>query len=289
MEFGLSLIFIHVPKRMIWGFTSRPQIGDLMSLFFYFGVHRSLLGMAQKWSILDQKWQDCQCSKVAQKGNKGTKMVIPSVVDDLGPFWALLDPFGPFQTKINLLPQMNKVRFSWGASEQIINFCLKQTKMVPMGPKLQRGSNWSKTLRLTVLVLFEPFWITLERWQACHVWPFLVQNGPFFAIPPQSWTLDPNTRKGSSPGLLCVACLETPKHAIGKSWTFCWEMDVVQKTPKTAFLSGQKSASPHFEGSWRQNCWHQENFWGTFKNFWFITEGQECTPMKFFLAGGQGN
>ena len=46
-----------------------------------------------------------------------------------------------------------------------------------------------------------------------------------------------------------MACLETPKHAIGESLTFCWEMDVVQKTPKTAFLSGQKSASPHFGGA----------------------------------------
>ena len=132
---------------------------------------------------------------------------------------------------------------------------------------------------------FGPFWTLLDYFGALTSLPCLAifgQNGPFFAIPPQSWTLNPNTRKGSSPGLLCVACLETPKHAIGESWTFCREMDVVQKTPKTAFLSGRKSASPHFGRSWRQNCWHQENFWGTFENFGFITEGQECTPMHFF-------
>ena len=38
--------------------------------FFHFRVHRSWLGMAQKWSILDQKWQACQRSKVVQKGPK---------------------------------------------------------------------------------------------------------------------------------------------------------------------------------------------------------------------------
>ena len=38
-------------------------------------------------------------SKVAQKGPKGTEMVSPSVFDHLGPFWAPLDPFGPFQIK----------------------------------------------------------------------------------------------------------------------------------------------------------------------------------------------
>ena len=40
-------------------------------------------------------------SKVVQKGSKGTKMVNPSVFDHLRPFWAHLDSFGPFQTKIN--------------------------------------------------------------------------------------------------------------------------------------------------------------------------------------------
>ena len=31
---------------------------------------------------------------------KGSEMVNPDVFDHLGPFWARLDPFGPFQTKI---------------------------------------------------------------------------------------------------------------------------------------------------------------------------------------------
>ena len=76
-----------------------------------------------------------------------------------------------------------------------------------MGPK------WSKTFRLTILVPFGPFWTTLECWQACHVWPFLVQNGPFLDHP-QSWTIDPRVKKGSSSCLLCVACLWNPKYSL---------------------------------------------------------------------------
>ena len=45
-------------------------------------------------------------SKRVQKGPKGSKMANLSVFDHLGPFWAHLDPFGPFQTKMNFLPQM---------------------------------------------------------------------------------------------------------------------------------------------------------------------------------------
>ena len=59
------------------------------------------------------------------------------------------------------------------------------------GPKgsrwAQRGPKWSKRLRLTILVPFGPFWTTLERWQACHVWPFLGHS--------QSWTVNPRVKK----------------------------------------------------------------------------------------------
>ena len=56
-------------------------------------------------------------------------------VDNLGPFWAHLDTFGPFQTKINLLPHKDKVGFGGGAFEQKIIFCLKWSIRVQMGPK----------------------------------------------------------------------------------------------------------------------------------------------------------
>ena len=39
-------------------------------------------------------------------------MVKLDVFDNLGPFWAHLDTFGPFQTKINLLPHKDKVEGS---------------------------------------------------------------------------------------------------------------------------------------------------------------------------------
>jgi hypothetical protein len=87
------------------------------------------------WTKNGQTWQACQRFKVVQKGLKGTKMVNLSVFDHLGPFWANLDPFGPFQTKINFWPQMDKVGFGGGASEQKINFCLKWSKRVQGGPK----------------------------------------------------------------------------------------------------------------------------------------------------------
>ena len=62
------------------------------------------------WTKNGQTWQACQRSKVAQKGRKGTKIVIPSVFDNLGPFRAN-----------EFLPHMDKVGFGGGAPEQKIN------------------------------------------------------------------------------------------------------------------------------------------------------------------------
>ena len=95
--------------------------------------HKSMAGRRQKWSIWTkngQTWQACQRSKVVQKGPKGSKMVNLSVFDHLGPFWALLDPFGPFQTKMNFLPQM-------GVAEVLRS---KKSIFVWNGPK---GSRWA--------------------------------------------------------------------------------------------------------------------------------------------------
>ena len=44
-----------------------------------------------------QTWQ------AYQRGPKGAKMINLSVFDHLEPFWAHLDPFGPFQTRIDIL------------------------------------------------------------------------------------------------------------------------------------------------------------------------------------------
>ena len=70
---------IHVPK------------GTWCWVFFYFGVHCSWLGMAQKRFILDQNWPNMAGLSTFQSGPKGIKMVNPSVFHHSGPFWAHLD------------------------------------------------------------------------------------------------------------------------------------------------------------------------------------------------------
>ena len=80
--------------------------------------------------------------------------------------------------------QMDKVGFGEGAPEQKINFCLKWSKRVQMVPNGQQHLGWP------LWYLLDP----LERWQACHVWPVLVQNGPFLGHP-QSCTVDPRVKK----------------------------------------------------------------------------------------------
>ena len=107
--------------------------------------------MAQKWSNLDQKWQACQRSQVVQKGLKGTKRVNLSLFDHLGPFWAQLDPYGPFQTRIDILLCCTS------AKPHFVHLGQKMVQKGPDGPK--RGPKWSKRLRLTILVPFGLFWI----------------------------------------------------------------------------------------------------------------------------------
>ena len=103
-----------------------------------------------------KRWQACQHSKVVQKGPKGSKRVQKEPKWSTKVFLTIWDPF--------------------------------------VGPSGPFWTKWSKSLRLTILVPFGPFWTTLECWQACHVWPFLVQNGPFLGHP-QSWTVDPRVKK----------------------------------------------------------------------------------------------
>ena len=100
-----------------------------------------------------------------QSGPNGFKrvMVDLDVYDYLGPFWAHMDTFGPFQTKINLLPQrQSRVsrRCFWAKNHILF-------EMVQRGPdRPKRVPNGKKQLGW-------PFRTTLECWQACHVWPFL--------------------------------------------------------------------------------------------------------------------
>ena len=71
-------------------------------------------------------------------------------VDNLGPFWAHLGTFGPFQTKKSIC---FKVGFGGGAFDQKIIFCLKWSQRAQTGPK---GSQMVKTSRFTIPDPYEP-------------------------------------------------------------------------------------------------------------------------------------
>ena len=81
-----------------------------------------------------QTWQACQYSKVVQQGPKGAEMVNLDVFDHLGPCWARLDPFGPFQTKNDLLLKSTSAKPFFVFMGQQIDFCLKWSKSVQMAP-----------------------------------------------------------------------------------------------------------------------------------------------------------
>ena len=82
-------------KRDVLGFhrqATHRRPGD--EPYFYFGVHCSWLGMAQKWTILDQKRSIWTKHGRLVNVPKGSTMVEPSVLDHLGwsgPFCTILD------------------------------------------------------------------------------------------------------------------------------------------------------------------------------------------------------
>ena len=130
-----------------------------------------------------------------QSGPKGPERDQNGQPKCFWPLGTLLGPSGPFWTVSNknwyFAPKhlCQPLLCPFGAKK---SFLSKMVQKGPDGPKM--GPKWSKTFRLTILVPFGPFWTTLECWQACHVWPFLVQNGPFLGHP-QSWTVDPRVKK----------------------------------------------------------------------------------------------
>ena len=222
---------------------------------------------------MDQKWQ--ACLKYSKRDQNGLPEWFLTIWDPFGPIWTL---FGHFRQKWICCPKWTK----YGLAKVLRSKNQFLFEMVKKGPDGSKGvQNGHKHLGWR----FWSFWTLLDDFGALTSLPCLSTFGSkstnFFCHLSPVMSVGPQNKKR--------LITRSPGHVIGESWTFCREMDVVQKTPNTAFLSGQKSASPHFEGNWRQNCWHQENFWGTFENFRFMTEGQECTPKKFFLAGGQGN
>ena len=80
MEFWPTFYIFHrlrpylSSKRVTLGFykqATHKKPGD--EAFFYFEIHRSQLGMAQKWSILDQIWPNMAGLSTFQSGPKGPK------------------------------------------------------------------------------------------------------------------------------------------------------------------------------------------------------------------------
>ena len=61
--------------------------------FFYSGVDRSWLGMAQKWSILDQKWPNMAGLSTVQSGPKWKTWLFLTICNPFGPICSLLNHF----------------------------------------------------------------------------------------------------------------------------------------------------------------------------------------------------
>ena len=59
--------------------------------------------------------------------------------------------------------------------------CVLGAKNLLLSEKVQIGASGSKWSQMG------PFWTTSGHWQACHVWSFLVPNGPFFTHLCTSW------------------------------------------------------------------------------------------------------
>ena len=119
------------------GFHKQPthrRRGD--EPFFYSGVDRSWLGMAQKWSILDQKWPNMAGLSTLQSGPKGPKRDQNGQPKSFWTFGTLLGPSGPFWTISNknwyFAPLQNPILSIWG----------KKIIFVWNGPK---GSRWTQT------------------------------------------------------------------------------------------------------------------------------------------------
>ena len=102
-----------------------------------------------------QTWQACQHSKVVQRGPKGSEMVNLDGFDHLVPFWGRMRSFGSFQTKNDFLLKSITAKLYFVHLGQQIDFCLKWSKSVPMGPK---GSQMVKNISDP----FGPLWTTLE-------------------------------------------------------------------------------------------------------------------------------
>ena len=121
------------------------------SAHIYTGCHKKGTNKTNKNG---QTRQACQHCKVVQRGPKGSKMVNLDVLDHLGPFWARLDPFEQFQTKISFCskaPPPNPTLSLWGNKLIFVWKGTEVSRWAQKSPKL------SKTSRLTITDPLDPF------------------------------------------------------------------------------------------------------------------------------------
>ena len=152
------------------GFHKQPthrRRGD--EPFFYSGVDRSWLGIAQKWSILDEKWANMAGLSTFQSGSKGSKRVHndqPKCFWPFGPIWTLL---GNFKQKWFFAPNGQKVlRRCHEAKNQFL------VEMVQKGSRLtQKGLKWRSSYK-TYLSLLTTVTISPNRHEGLEIIGFIV-------------------------------------------------------------------------------------------------------------------
>ena len=132
--------------------------------------------------------------KGSQKVPNGQYNMFLTICDIFGLIWTLLDHFRQNLIFCSKLLWPRSTLCFW--DEKLI-FVLK-------GPKwckwVQMAPNGQKHVILTIWDHLGPFWTTSGHWQAYHVRPFLVPNGPFL-MPPSHGFMAQWSRNGfeSSP------------------------------------------------------------------------------------------
>ena len=113
--------------------------------------------------------------------------VTDTFFDHLGPFWAHLDPFGPFPTRIDILLRSTSAKPYFVQLGQKNHFCLKWSKRVQMGPK--GVPNGQKHLGRPFWSLLDPFGPLWSVDKPAMFGSFWSKMDHFWAIPSRErWT-----------------------------------------------------------------------------------------------------
>ena len=160
--------------------------------------------------------------------------------------------------------------------------------MVKKGPEGSKGvQNGQKHLGWR-LDNFGPFWTLLDYFGALKSLPCLAIFGP-------KWTIFLPSPPAINVGPQCKKRLiRSPMRGLLRNTGTCYWRNLTvlsgkwmlsRKHLKRPFWAAKNLHHLTLKGAGGKTV----DTRGTFENFGFITEGQECTPMNFFLAGGQGN